>query len=65
MSAPDAAPPGGFPAAPLTYLQGAPVGFSRSVSEAFRNCLVYRGRASRSAYWWFILFEGIISLPCR
>jgi uncharacterized membrane protein YhaH (DUF805 family) len=52
-------PPGGFLPAPLTYLQGAPVSFGEAISQAFRNAFVYRGRASRSAYWWFILFQDI------
>jgi uncharacterized membrane protein YhaH (DUF805 family) len=33
-----------------------------AVKEAFRNGFVYRGRASRSAFWWFALFQGIASL---
>lgn len=53
-------PPGGLPAAPLTYLQGAPVSFGEAIRQAFRNGFVYRSRASRSAYWWFALFQGIV-----
>ena len=53
-------PPAGYPAAPpLSYLQGGPVGFGEAVKQAFSNGFVYRGRASRSAYWWFVLFEVI------
>jgi uncharacterized membrane protein YhaH (DUF805 family) len=48
-----------LPTAPLTYLQGAPVSFGEAIRQAFRNGLVYRGRASRSAYWWFVLFQEI------
>jgi len=67
MSAPGAYPagqypPGGFPAAPLGYLHGAPVSFGEAISQAVRHTFVYRGRASRSAYWWFILFQGIAGL---
>jgi uncharacterized membrane protein YhaH (DUF805 family) len=54
-------PPGGFLPAPLTYLEGAPVDFGVAVKQAFRNGFVYRGRASRSAFWWFVLFQGIVS----
>ena len=50
---------GGYPAAPLAYLAGGPVSFGGAVKQAFGNGFVYRGRASRSAYWWFTLFEAI------
>jgi uncharacterized membrane protein YhaH (DUF805 family) len=75
MNLPSMYPPGqyshgGFPTAPLTYLQGAPVSFGEAIKQAFRNGFVYRGRASRSAYWWFIALQGIfgaiwflVSLP--
>jgi uncharacterized membrane protein YhaH (DUF805 family) len=53
-------PSGGQPAALLTYLQGGPVGFGEAIKQAFRNGFVYRGRASRSAYWWFTLFQVIV-----
>ncbi len=52
--------PGGFPATSLTYLQGAPVGFGEAIRQACRNGFAYRGRASRSAYWWFLLFQGVV-----
>ena len=45
------------PAGPRGYLQGGPVGFGDAIAEAFRNMFNYAGRASRSAYWWFALFE--------
>jgi uncharacterized membrane protein YhaH (DUF805 family) len=50
----------GYPAAPRGYLEGGPVGFGDAVKEAFSHGFVYRGRASRSAYWWFVLFEAIV-----
>ena len=46
-------------AAPRSYLQGAPVGFANAVREAFRHPLTFRGRASRSAFWWFQLLAVI------
>ena len=56
-------PPVGYPpATPLSYLQGGPVGFGEAVKQAFSNGFVYRGRASRSAYWWFVLFEVIATV---
>jgi uncharacterized membrane protein YhaH (DUF805 family) len=50
-------PPGGQPAASATYLHGSPVGFGEAITQAFRHGFVYRGRAARSAYWWFTLFQ--------
>ena len=52
----------GYPATPLSYLQGGPVGFGEAVKQAFSHGFVYRGRASRSAYWWWVLFEAIAVL---
>jgi uncharacterized membrane protein YhaH (DUF805 family) len=51
-------PQGGYgPVGPRGYLQGGPVGFGEAITEAFRNIFNYQGRASRSAYWWFFLFN--------
>ena len=52
------APPGGY--APAGYLQGGPVGLGTAISEAFRNPINYRGRASPSAHWWFVLFAMLV-----
>jgi uncharacterized membrane protein YhaH (DUF805 family) len=46
----------------LLYLQGAPVSFGVAVKQGLRTTLVYRGRASRSAYWWFYLFQGPVAV---
>ena len=53
-------PPGGHPGPSLGYLEGGPVGFGEAVKQAFSHGFVYRGRASRSAYWWWVLFEAIV-----
>jgi uncharacterized membrane protein YhaH (DUF805 family) len=58
-------PSGGHPAAPLTYLQGGPVGFGEAIKQGFSNGFVYRGRASRSAYWWFNLFALIAAFAVQ
>jgi uncharacterized membrane protein YhaH (DUF805 family) len=51
---------GGYaPGAPRGYLQGGPVGFADAIRLAFQNIFEYKGRASRSAYWWFALAELI------
>jgi uncharacterized membrane protein YhaH (DUF805 family) len=44
---------------PTSYLQGAPVGFADAVRGAFTNLVTLRGRASRSAFWWFQLLAVI------
>jgi uncharacterized membrane protein YhaH (DUF805 family) len=41
------------------YLEGGPAGFGEAVSNGFRHLFTYRGRASRSAFWWFVLFVVI------
>ena len=53
-------PQGGW--RPSGYLEGAPVGFGEAITEAFKNMFTFKGRASRSAFWWFILFAGIIDV---
>jgi uncharacterized membrane protein YhaH (DUF805 family) len=51
---------GGYaPAGPRGYLQGGPVGFADAIRLALQNIFEYKGRASRSAYWWFALAELI------
>ena len=51
---------GGYRSAgPLSYLHGAPVGFADAVRGAFTHPLTLRGRASRSAFWWFQLLAVI------
>jgi uncharacterized membrane protein YhaH (DUF805 family) len=49
------------PAARLPYLQGGPAGFGEAIKQGLSNGFVYRGRASRSAYWWFSLFLLIVT----
>ena len=53
--------PGGYGSGPrpTSYLQGAPVGFAEAVRGAFAHPLTLRGRASRSAFWWFQLLAVI------
>jgi uncharacterized membrane protein YhaH (DUF805 family) len=56
---PGPGPPGSYLATPFPYLHGGPVAFGEAIKQAFSHGFVYRGRASRSAYWWFVLFEVI------
>ncbi|MGH3293922.1 MAG: DUF805 domain-containing protein [Trebonia sp.] len=52
--------PGG--ARPLAYLEGASVGFGDAIRGGISNIFTLRGRASRSAFWWFALLEVIAYL---
>jgi uncharacterized membrane protein YhaH (DUF805 family) len=53
--------PGGSPG-PLSYLQGAPVGFAEAARGALGNIVTLQGRASRSAFWWFALLAAVVYL---
>ena len=45
-----------------SYLQGGPASFGEAIKHGLRDWTVYRGRASRSAFWWFVLFTVIVSV---
>src|ERR1700691_3250593 len=47
---------------PVDYLHGAPVDFGQAIAGAFKNIFTFNGRASRSAFWWFILVGFIIDV---
>ena len=36
--------------------------FAQSISSVFSKYIVFSGRACRSEYWWFFLFEFIVGL---
>lgn len=38
------------------------VGFFEAIGRAFSNYCVFTGRASRSEYWWFVLFCFIVEV---
>jgi uncharacterized membrane protein YhaH (DUF805 family) len=38
-----------------------PQGFTSSVANCLRNYLVFRGRATRAEFWWFLLFSILCS----
>jgi uncharacterized membrane protein YhaH (DUF805 family) len=46
----------------LSYLDGASVDFPEALRGAIHNVFTYRGRASRSAFWWFALVAVIAYL---
>jgi uncharacterized membrane protein YhaH (DUF805 family) len=39
------------------------MGFGEAIGSCFRKFAVFRGRAPRSEYWYFILFEFLVGLP--
>ena len=39
----------------------APVGFGEAISRGFSNYFVFKGRASRREYWWWVLFTVLVS----
>ncbi|KQZ89910.1 hypothetical protein ASD62_11975 [Phycicoccus sp. Root563] len=39
--------------------------FKTSVSTVLRKYVVFSGRARRSEYWWYVLFEVIVSAVAR
>jgi uncharacterized membrane protein YhaH (DUF805 family) len=43
-----------------SYLNGGRARFGAAVSQGLSHLLTFRGRASRSAFWWFILFTIIV-----
>ena len=48
-------------AAQPAALAEPPRGFTNSVAICFRKYLVFRGRAPRAEFWWFVLFSAIVS----
>ncbi len=46
-----------------TYVEGeggAGMGFGEAIATCFRKYAVFRGRASRSEYWFFVLFQILL-----
>ena len=37
--------------------------FQTSIARCFEKFATFSGRASRSEFWWFVLFANLISLP--
>jgi uncharacterized membrane protein YhaH (DUF805 family) len=53
---------GGTGAAPGSYLAGGPATFGQAVTEGLKNTFTWRGRASRSAFWWLYLATGGVNV---
>ena len=41
------------------------MGFTEAIRSGFDNYVNFSGRASRSAYWWWVLFGVLVSLVTR
>lgn len=41
------------------------MGFTEAVRSGFDNYVNFNGRASRPAYWWWVLFGVLVSLVTR
>ena len=39
--------------------------FGESISICFKKYATFEGRASRSEYWWFVLFEVIVLIVAQ
>ena len=42
---------------------GAGMGFGQAIATCFRKYAVFRGRASRSEFWFFVLFQILVTIP--
>jgi uncharacterized membrane protein YhaH (DUF805 family) len=41
------------------------MGFTEAIRSGFDNYANFNGRASRPAYWWWVLFGALVSLVTR
>jgi uncharacterized membrane protein YhaH (DUF805 family) len=41
------------------------MGFTEAIRSGFDNYVNFNGRASRPAYWWWVLFGALVSLVTR
>jgi uncharacterized membrane protein YhaH (DUF805 family) len=56
--------PTAYPAAPAGYgapASGGPMPFPEAVRRVLTQYATFTGRARRSEYWWFFLFNAIVS----
>ena len=47
-----------------TYNERPMLGFWEAVKICFNKYFDFKGRARRSEYWWFVLFQILVSIPC-
>lgn len=43
--------------------RGAKITFGKAVKSGFQHYVSWKGRASRSEYWWWALFVFLVTLP--
>ena len=48
-----------------TSEQGETMGFTEAIRSGFDNYVTFGGRASRPAYWWWVLFGALVTLVTR
>lgn len=41
------------------------MGFGQAIASAFKNYFNFHGRASRSEFWWFVLFAVVTNVLCE
>lgn len=39
------------------------MGFGEAIQSGFKNYLTWRGRATRSEFWWWMLFVYLVQIP--
>lgn len=47
-----------------SYVERPMLGFGEAVKICFNKYFDFTGRARRSEYWWFVLFQILVSIPC-
>jgi uncharacterized membrane protein YhaH (DUF805 family) len=47
---------------PKSDVSDPPVTFQRAIELVFKRCFEYRGRSTRSEYWWFALFSLLVGI---
>ncbi len=46
-------------------MPGGEMGFGEAIGTCFRKYAVFQGRARRSEYWYFVLFQSLVSTSVR
>ncbi len=54
---------GNQPVAQFAYARPI-LGFGEAIKICFQKFFDFTGRARRSEYWWFTLFQILVSIPC-
>lgn len=54
---------GNQPVAQFEYARPI-LGFGEAIKICFQKFFDFTGRARRSEYWWFALFQVLVSIPC-